>query len=76
VKVQKDYRPLGCRECVGGAGLGFDFSMAFQPIVNLRTREVFAYEALVRGVNNESAADVFVHVNDGNRYRFDQSCRV
>lgn len=31
MKVQKDYRSLGCRECAGGAGLGFDFSMAFQP---------------------------------------------
>lgn len=76
MKVQKDYRPLGCRECLGGAGLEFEFSMAFQPIVNVRTREVFAYEALVRGPQGQGAADVFVHVNDGNRYRFDQSCRV
>lgn len=76
MKVQKDYRPLGCRECFGGAGLDFDFSMAFQPIVDLRTREVFAYEALVRGARNEPASEVFAHVNEGNRYRFDQSCRV
>lgn len=76
MKVQKDYRPLGCRECLGGAGLDFDFSMAFQPIVNVRTREVFAYEALVRGPSDEPASAVFAHVNDGNRYRFDQSCRV
>jgi len=76
VKPQKDYRPLGCRECLGGAGLDFAFSMAFQPIVSVRSREVFAYEALVRGPNDESAADVFRHVDDGNRYRFDQSCRV
>lgn len=76
MKVQKDYRPLGCRECLGGAGLDFEFSMAFQPIVNVRTRTVFAYEALVRGPQDQPAADVFVHVNDGNRYRFDQSCRV
>lgn len=76
MKVQKDYRPLGCRECLGGAGLDFEFSMAFQPIINIHTREVFAYEALVRGPNNESAADVFTHVDDSNRYRFDQSCRV
>jgi EAL domain-containing protein (putative c-di-GMP-specific phosphodiesterase class I) len=76
VKVQKDYRPLGCRECFGGAGLDFEFSMAFQPIVNTRTREVFAYEALVRGPDDEPATEVFSRVDDSNRYRFDQSCRV
>lgn len=50
--------------------------MAFQPIVDTRRKEVFAHEALVRGVNNEPAGKVFEHVNDGNRYRFDQACRV
>lgn len=76
MKIQKDFRPLGCTECVGGAGLDFDFTMAFQPIVNTTTKQVFAHEALVRGLNNESAAQVFQHVDDTNRYRFDQSCRV
>ncbi len=76
MKVQKNYRPLGCKDCLDGAGLDFDFSMAFQPIVNVHTREVFAYEALVRGLQNEPAAEVFAHVNEDNRYRFDQSCRV
>jgi pyruvate formate-lyase activating enzyme-like uncharacterized protein len=23
MKIQKDFRPLGCTECVGGAGAGF-----------------------------------------------------
>jgi EAL domain-containing protein (putative c-di-GMP-specific phosphodiesterase class I) len=50
--------------------------MAFQPIFNVRTRSAFAYEALVRGVNGESAAYILGLVNDGNRYRFDQACRV
>ena len=71
-----DFRSLGCSECAGGAGLGFAFTMAFQPIVNATTRDIFAHEALVRGLDNESAARVFEHVNDTNRYRFDQSCRV
>ena len=71
-----DYRSLGCSECADGAGLDFDFTMAFQPIVNTTTREIFAHEALARGLGNEPAAQVFQHVNDGNRYRFDQSCRV
>ncbi len=28
------------------------------------------------GVKNESAGEIFEHVNEGNRYRFDQTCRV
>ncbi len=76
MKPQKDFRHLGCAECAGGAGLEFEFTMAFQPIVNVATREVFAHEALVRGMNEEAAPRVFENVNDTNRYRFDQSCRV
>lgn len=71
-----DFRQLSCRECMESVDLGFDFSMAFQPIVDLRQRTVFAYEALVRGPHGEPAASVFSHVNDRNRYRFDQACRV
>jgi EAL domain-containing protein (putative c-di-GMP-specific phosphodiesterase class I) len=67
--------PHGCGECAGGKGLGFDFTMAFQPIINLNTQQIFAHEALVRGLQGQSAAQVFEQVNDGNRYRFDQSCR-
>jgi len=76
MKIQKDYRDLGCGECVRGAGLDFDFTMAFQPIVDTTRRVIFAHEALVRGLNDEPAGRVFQHVNDTNRYRFDQSCRV
>ncbi|NJN19988.1 MAG: EAL domain-containing protein [Leptolyngbya sp. RL_3_1] len=50
--------------------------MAFQPIVNTTTQQIFAHEALVRGVNNEPAGQVFEQVNDTNRYRFDQVCRT
>ena len=50
--------------------------MAFQPIVDLASRTVFAYEALVRGPGEESAASILALVNDQNRYRFDQACRV
>ncbi|MDT8438198.1 MAG: EAL domain-containing protein [Wenzhouxiangellaceae bacterium] len=71
-----DFRKIGCRECLRAADLGFDFRMALQPIVNTRTGELFAQEALVRGVNGEPAGVVFESVNPGNRYRFDQSCRV
>lgn len=65
-----------CERCAQAAGLDFQFDYAYQPIVNLATGTVFAHEALVRGPNGESAASVLAHVNDDNRYRFDQACRV
>ncbi len=75
-KTPLDYRPLGCTECVNGAELAFDFTMAFQPIVSTRTRQIFAHEALVRGLEDQSAEQIFEQVNDTNRYRFDQVCRT
>lgn len=56
--------------------LGFDLGMAFQPIVDIRNRSIFAHEALVRGPGGEPAASVFERVTDANRYAFDQSCRI
>ena len=47
---------LGCSGCRDGAALDFDFSMAFQPLVDMRTGEPFAYEALIRGRNGETPA--------------------
>lgn len=70
------FRPLGCTECRNPEVLGFDFSMAFQLILDVEQQRPFAYEALVRGVNGESAGEILGRVNDGNRYRFDQACRV
>lgn len=66
----------GCDHCHGGIAAPFPFSMAFQPIVDLRARELFAYEALVRGPAGESAGTVLSRVTEDNRYAFDQSCRV
>lgn len=71
-----DYRELGCRECLRADPLGFDFSMAFQPILDPAAGEVFAYEALVRGPGGEPAGPVFESVDASNQYRFDQICRV
>lgn len=70
------FESVGCAQCRNLEGLGFDFTMAFQPIFNVRTRTPYAYEALVRGINGESAASILSLVNDSNRYRFDQACRV
>ena len=54
----------------------FDIAMAFQPIVDVETGLPFAYEALVRGSNGESASEVMARVTPENRYAFDQRCRV
>lgn len=68
--------PVGCAECRRPESLGFAFTMAFQPIVDIDTGRPWAYEALVRGVNGEGAGEVLAKVTDQNRYRFDQACRV
>jgi EAL domain-containing protein (putative c-di-GMP-specific phosphodiesterase class I) len=41
--------------------------MAFQPIVDLETGKVFAYEALVRGERGESAGSILGRVTKANR---------
>lgn len=50
--------------------------MAFQPIVDVDTGQPFAFEALVRGIDGECAADVLAKVTTESRYAFDQQCRV
>ena len=50
--------------------------MAFQPIFDLGSGAVFAREALVRGINGEGAFTILSQIDDGNRYAFDQQCRV
>ena len=51
-------------------------SMAFQPIVDLEKHRIDAYEALVRGANGQSAADMLKWASGDNLYAFDQACRV
>jgi EAL domain-containing protein (putative c-di-GMP-specific phosphodiesterase class I) len=53
-----------------------EFSFAFQPIVNIETRTVFAYEALVRGPANEPAGAVFGAVAAELLHRFDHAARL
>lgn len=69
-------RPHGCRSCRDKSPIGFDFTMAFQPIVDTSNNSVFAYESLVRGENGAGANAVMQQINDSNRYKFDQACRV
>ena len=65
-----------CGACRNGQAFGIPFSMAFQPIVDIQTGDVFAHEALVRGINGEGAQSVLSAVDHDNRYAFDQQCRV
>jgi len=75
-----DFLPIdegqACGECSSAERLGFQFSYAYQPIVDLTTRQIFAHEALVRGPGGEGALSVLSQVNEANRYRFDQACRT
>lgn len=66
----------GCSQCKDGQALDFEIAFAYQPIVDLARRSIFAHEALVRGPNGESAGSVLARVTDANRYVFDQACRV
>ena len=68
--------PPPCRACTERPALPFEFSMAFQPIVDVRNRSLFACEALVRGTDGSGAAAILAQVTDENRYQFDQACRV
>lgn len=54
----------------------FNFVMAFQPIVDIEARNIYGYEALVRGPNGEGAAHVLAGISPTHRYAFDQACRV
>ncbi|ATQ78922.1 diguanylate phosphodiesterase [Massilia violaceinigra] len=62
-----------CGKC--GSAPPIEFQFAYQPIIDLKARVVFAHEALARGPNGESAWSVLSQVNASNRFRFDQDCR-
>lgn len=73
-EVPPEYR--ACGRCRHTQGQAFKLSFAFQPIVDVAERSVFAYEALVRGPQGESAWSVLSQVNEENRHAFDQACRI
>lgn len=73
--MQEKEMPEGCGLCRDAAPLDFDFSYAFQPIMDVAARRVFAHEALVRGPAGEPAPSVLSRITDANRYQFDQACR-
>ncbi len=69
-------KTIKCEACKDGISAPLPFSMAFQPIVDVKNNKVFAYEALVRGLEGQSAWSILSQVNGQNRYAFDQQCRV
>ena len=73
IEVEKSH---ACAGCSNPNELDFDFEYAFQPIVDLSTRTIYAHEALIRGVNGEGALTILSRINSHNMYRFDQACRV
>ncbi len=65
-----------CRGCRTSRPLPAAITMAFQPIVDIRSGRVFAYEALVRGVEGQSAGEILSGISQDMIYKFDQTCRV
>lgn len=52
------------------------YSFAYQPIVNITTRTIHSYEALVRTSDNRPAIHVFERVATSDMYSFDEKIRV
>ena len=59
-----------------GAGEAVDFSFAFQPIVDVLARRVYAHEALVRGLHGEPASEVIARHSAPDLAAFDAACRA
>ena len=53
-----------------------EFSHAYQPIVDLSRREVYAYESLVRGPRGESPAHIFNEIPRSSRTAFELQNRA
>jgi EAL domain-containing protein (putative c-di-GMP-specific phosphodiesterase class I) len=67
---------MTCEGCTTAHRLDVDVSMAFQPIYDAVADRVWGYEALVRGVDGQGAAEILAMVTPEHKYRFDQDCRV
>lgn len=67
---------VGCEGCREGEAFSIPFSMAFQPIVDITTGDVFSHEALVRGPDGEGAHSILSQLTASNRYAFDQKIRA
>jgi len=72
--IQRRYEPQVTPFRTEGE-IGFEFSFAFQPIVNACNREIISFEALVRGPHGEPSASVFAQVPPPDFPKFDEICR-
>lgn len=52
------------------------FTYAFQPIIHATRREVFSYEALIRGEHNEPAGHLLQQVAPCDLHKFDEESRI
>lgn len=66
---------LRCHACRTDVAVP-EFTMAFQPIVDVESVATYAFEALVRPLGGGRAYDVLSQITEENRYAFDQACRV
>ena len=55
--------------------IGFEFSFAFQPIVDAKNQKINSFEALIRGPHGEPARSVLTQVVTGDISLFDEVCR-
>jgi EAL domain-containing protein (putative c-di-GMP-specific phosphodiesterase class I) len=61
---------------IPGACPSLEYSFAFQPIVDTETGQVFAYEALVRGLEGQSAGSVLSRIRADQLHQFDCAARI
>ncbi|WP_223880713.1 EAL domain-containing protein [Roseococcus microcysteis] len=65
----------GCAACREAAET-LEFTMAFQPVVDVEAGRIEAHEALVRGPEGQGAATILAQLTPDNLYAFDQACRL
>jgi EAL domain-containing protein (putative c-di-GMP-specific phosphodiesterase class I) len=69
-------KPSACDACTTTDAFSAAITMAFQPIVDVKLKRIYGYEALVRGPEGQPASSILSKVTAENRYAFDQACRV
>jgi EAL domain-containing protein (putative c-di-GMP-specific phosphodiesterase class I) len=74
-QTERPEQSHGCAGCKDTTPFPLEIDFAFQPIVDISAKAVFACEALVRGAHGESAHAVLSKIDDANKYEFDQHCR-
>lgn len=52
-----------------------DYSFAYQPIIDVDKGAIFSYEALIRGLNRESAEQVLAQITADKMHAFDEQSR-